>query len=285
MTHAVRTFAATFLAFAALATPAHAADTGEGHFRMGDTRSTFTHAAAVRVERRPDPADDHVYVYLSDRPLDAAVLAADFDPDDTASEAHGDRSGAFVRLCITADGDECGLFYRQFAPGDSFNTSGYGTFALSTRDDARIAGHWTLAKPEEFFGKSYDFDLRFDVAIATSPGQPLPEGGGDAGAAYRAYAAAIARGDLDALRASMGEDARWRLPADDPAQARETLKSMRDGQPVDPEIVRGRRNGDTVVLWVQGRDRDELMRGGRVRMTRHGKTWEVVEQDLGDVEE
>ena len=57
----------------------------------------------------------------------------------------------------------------------------------------------------------------------------------------------------------IGEDARGRLPADDSAQARETLKSLRDGQPIDPEIVRG----------------------GRVRITRIGKTWTVAEQGLG----
>ena len=42
MTHTARTFVATFLAFAALATPAHAADTGEGHFRMGDTHTALS---------------------------------------------------------------------------------------------------------------------------------------------------------------------------------------------------------------------------------------------------
>jgi len=263
----------------------HAADTGGGHFRMGEVRTALSHVAAVRVERQPDPGEDRLYVYLSDVPLDAGMLAADFDPDDAATEAHGDKAGAFVRICITVGGDECGLLYRQFAPGDSFNSSGYGTFALTAHDPTRIAGHWTLATPEDFFGRTYDFDLRFDTTIVVPPGSPLPEGGGDAGKAYRAYAVAVASGDLAALRPFLGDDARWRLPADDPAEARETLKSLRDEQPVDPEIVRGRRNGDTVVLWVQGRDRDDLLRGGRVRLKQTGKTWEILEQDLDGIDE
>lgn len=284
MPHPVRSCYAALLALA-LATPASAAYSGSGHFRMGEVRTTFSHAAAVRVQRRPDPAEDRIYVYLSDVPLDAAALAADFDPDDAAVEAHGDTDGAFVRICIDADGGECGLYYRQFAPGDSFNSSGYGTLALSTRDATRIAGRWTLATPEDFFGKTYDYDLRFDTTVAGMPGTPLPEGGGDAGKAYRAYAAAIARGDLAALRPYLGDDARWRLPADDPAEARETLKSLRDAQPIDPEIVRGLRHGDTVVLWVQGRDRDDLLQAGRVRMTRQGTAWVVVKQEMEAVGE
>jgi hypothetical protein len=271
--------------FALAAGQAEVADAGSGHFRMGEDRVTFRHAIAVRHESHVDPADDEIFVFLSDRPLDPAVVAAAFDPDDGARDSYGEHSGGFLRVCIAPDGHECGLFYRRFEPGDSFNSSGYGELALTTRDADRIAGRWVLAEPDDFFGKTYDFDLRFDASVHRPPGTPLPAGGGDAGAAYRRYADAVAKGDIATLRGFLGDGAEWRLPDDDRDRAKETLKDLRDGQPLNPEILRGRRHGDTVVLWIRGTDRDDITREGRVRMTREGDAWVIGERDLDTVEE
>ncbi|WP_271679690.1 hypothetical protein [Thermomonas mangrovi] len=63
------------------------------------------------------------------------------------------------------------------------------------------------------------------------------------------------------------------------------LKDLRDGTPVQAEILRGRLDGDDAVLWVQGRDRDEILRRGRVRMQRVDGDWRYMEADLDNVEE
>lgn len=278
-------FALLALTLFGLVGAAAAADTGSGHFRMGVSGVQVRHAIAVRREQHIDPAKDEIFVYVSDHPLDAAKAAATFDPDDSVSEQYGERSGGYVRICITPDGGECGMYYRRRDPDDSFNTSGYGELKLDTQTGQRIAGRWLLAEPEDFFGKAYDYDLRFDAAIAQPPGTPLPAGGGDAGTAYRAYAAAVAKGDIVALRGFMDEDARWRLPDDDNERVKETLKSLRDEQPQQPTIVRGRIHGDEAVLWVEGVDRDEIRREGRVRMLREGRNWRVGEQDLDSVDD
>lgn len=278
-------FARLALALFGLSATAIAADIGSGHFRMGDGSVRVRHAMAVRRERHADPAQDEVFVYLSDHPLDAAKAAAAFDPDDSVNAQYGERSGGYVRICITPDGGECGMYYHRRDPDDSFNTSGYGELKLDAHTGARIAGRWLLAEPGDFFGKAYDYDLRFEAAITQPPGTPLPAGGGDAGSAYRAYAAAVTKGDIAALRGFMGEDARWRLPDDDNDRAKETLKSLRDEQPQQPAILRGRLHGDEAVLWIEGVDRDEIKREGRVRMLREGRHWRVGEQDLDSVEE
>lgn len=278
-------FALLALALFGLNSHAGAADSGSGHFRMADNGLKVDRVIAVRREEHLDPADDDIFVYLSDHPLDAAKVAAAFDPDDAAREQLGERSGGTIRLCLTADGGECGLYYRRRDPDDSFNTSGYGELKLDVQTNARIAGRWVLTGPEDFFGKTYDFDLRFDAAIAQPPGTPLPAGGGDAGIAYRAYAAAVAKGDIVALRAFMGDDARWRLPDNDEERIKETLKDLRDEQPQQPQILRGRIHGDEAVLWVEGVDRDDIKRRGRVRMVREGDAWRVGERDFESVEE
>ncbi len=285
MTHPQRSAALAFLlTLAASAGAARAADTGSGHFRMADDRIAFRHAIAVGHDAAVDAAASEIYVFLSDRPLDPATVAAAFDPDDGARESYGEHSGGYVRICITAEGEECGLFYRRFEPSDSFNSSGYGELSLTTRSDGRIAGRWALEEPEDFFDKTYDFDLRFDAKVHTAPGTALPAGGGDAGKAYRAYAAAVARGDVAALRPFLGDGADWRLPDNEPARVRETLKDLRDGQPLNPEILRGRRDGDDVVLWIRGVDRDDIPREGRVRLRLRDGDWVVESRDLDSVD-
>lgn len=265
---------------------ASADDRGSGYFRKGAQRLDLRHAAAVREQPTASAEDDRILIFLSDRPLDADAMAAAFDPQSVVSrDRDADRSGGYVRVCVAADGQECGLYYDRDAPSDSLNTSGYGTLTLNARTATRIAGRWTLREPEEFFGETYEFDLAFDVAIRTAPGRALPADGGEAGAAYRAYAAAVAAGDLPALRRFLGENADWRLPQDDTDRAKETLKSLRDGQPLTPDILRGRIDGDEAVLWVRGTDRDDIAREGRVRMRRTGGVWTLAEQSLQDAED
>lgn len=264
---------------------ARAGDNGTGFFRKGESRVDVRHVAAVRHERSADPAEDEIFVYLSEWPMDAARIAEAFDPDDGAREQQGERSGGYVRICLRADEGECGMYYRRRDPDDSFNTSGYGELSIAARDAGRIAGRWRLTEPEDFFGETYEFDLRFDVAVVAPPGAALPEDGGAPGAAYRVYADAVARGDVPALRRMLGESARWRLPDGDDAQVRETLKSLRDGQPLSPTVLRGRSQGNRAVFWVEGRDRDDILRRGQVSMERTDGSWLVAEQSLENVDE
>jgi hypothetical protein len=185
-----------------------------------------------------------------------------------------------VRICIDADGSECGMFYNRKQPDDSFNTSGYGTFELTRQEAGHVAGGWALKEPESFFDQTYDFDLHFDVAVTPLPGQPLPADGGEPGAAYRAWLAALAKGDVAALR-KLGESGRaYRFPEDDPSQVKESIKDLRDGTPVQAEISRGLVDGDSAVLWIEGSDRDDILRAGRVRMLREEGTWRFAEADL-----
>ncbi|NUO75702.1 MAG: hypothetical protein HOQ32_06780 [Lysobacter sp.] len=266
------------LALALLAAGAAQAQSGSGYFRYGDARLALKHAIAV-AEDPSDPADEHrTLVFLSAQPLDAAPVAAAFDALDAVREQA--PAGGYVRVCIAADGSECGLFYSP----EGFNSGGYGELALQRDEPAHVAGRWQLAQGE-FLGTPYDFDLRFDTAITPAPGDALPAGGGAPGAAYNAWLAALAKGDVAALRRMGGDDARGRFPEDDPGTVKESLKSLRDGEPQQAQIARGRQHGDQAVLWVEGVDRDDIRRRGRVLMRRSQAGWQHVESDLDSVEE
>ncbi|HET7127248.1 MAG TPA: hypothetical protein VFI26_09190 [Lysobacter sp.] len=272
------------LALSPLFAMANAQAGGSGHFRLGETRVDAKYAIAVVRDRGQDDGAQ-TYVYLSDFPLDAAKVAAAFDPGDEVRTELGERAGGYVRICIGEDGSECGMFYERKQPDDSFNVGGYGTFALDTFEAGRVAGGWELKEPESFFEQTYDFDLRFDVAVTPLPGKPLPADGGEAGAAYRAWLAALANGDVVVLRNLVDSEHSYRFPEDDPSDVKEAIKDARDGTPLQAEIARGLVDGDRALLWVEGADRDDIRRRGRVLMLREGGAWHFAEADLESVDE
>ena len=85
-------------------------------------------------------------------PLDAGKIAAAFQPGSAVDGQLGEGSAGYVRICIDADGTECGLYFSHNNPNASFNTSGYGKFALAAAPAGRISGRWVLAEPDDFFG-------------------------------------------------------------------------------------------------------------------------------------
>lgn len=273
------TIACLLLALAAAVQAANRQEgSAAGYFRIGEVRLDVSHAVAV-IEDASGEDDAHTLVFLSAVPLDAVKIAGAFDPMDAVREQ--EPKGGYIRLCIGADGSDCGLF---FSP-EGFNSGGYGELKLDRHDAQQVAARFVLAKPEDFMGKDYQFDLRFDSAITPPAGAALPIGGGEPGRAYNAYLAALAKGDLAALRAMAGEDGAWRYPEDDPTAGKEMLKSARDEQPVQAEILRGRVHGDEAILWVRGADRDDIHRAGRVSMRKAEGAWRFEEADLDSVEE
>ena len=263
---------------------AAAADRGSGHFRKGEVRLELKHAVAVVDEEDATPG--RRFVYLSDVPLDAARIAAAFQPGSAAEEQLRVREAGYVRVCSDAEGGECGLYFSHNKPSASFNSSGYGEFRLQPAPAGRVAGRWLLAEPDDFFGETYDFDLAFDVAVTPPPGKPLPADGGEPGKAYRAWTTAVAQGDLPALRALVGgEYDSWRSNSDDQDDVKSALKDLRDGSPVQAKILGGRIDGDNAVLRVEGRDRDDILRRGRVQMQRVDKAWRFMQADLDNVDE
>ena len=263
---------------------ANAADRGSGHFRKGEVRLEAKHVIAVTVDEDGDAASAQTYVYLSSVPMDARKVASAFQPSSAAEEQLGDGSAGYVRICINAEGAECGLYFSHNNPSASFNSSGYGVFKLDPAPKGRIAGRWVLAEPDDFCGETYDFDLTFDVAITPPPGTALPADGGEPGKAYRAWTTAVAKGDLAVLRRLVGGDYNaWRIKSDDESDVKAALKDLRDGTPVQARVLRGRIDGDDAVLWVEGKDRDDILRRGRVSLTRADGEWRYMEADLDSV--
>ncbi len=88
---------------------AGAADRGSGHFRKGEVRLEAKHVIAVTVDEEGDAASAQTYVYLSSVPMDAGKVASAFQPSSAAEEQLRDASDGYVRICINAEGGECGM--------------------------------------------------------------------------------------------------------------------------------------------------------------------------------
>lgn len=254
-----------------------------GHFRYGDVKMEVRHAYAF-----PDGdegREGNLLVFLTSVPIQAQAVADAFDPGNAVEEQIRGQSAGYVRVCVTSEGGECGLYFSHNEPLASFNLSGSGTFKLASRGEKRVEGSWLQAEPEDFFDKTYDFDLRFAVDVTQpTPGTKLGADGGAPGHAYQALLAALAKGDLPALRGMLGESAAWQLPEHDANSAREGLKMLRDGKPVSAKILSGTGYGDRAVLRVEGVDRDDIKRRGRVLMVKQGKDWRFDRDDLDSVD-
>ena len=270
------------LALSGAATVAAAAGPG-GHFRHGDIKMDVRHVYAFPDQ--DEGGDGNLLVFLTSVPIEARAVADAFDPGDAVEEQISGKSAGYVRVCVSAEGAECGLYFSHNEPLASFNLSGSGVFKLASRDAARIEGNWVQAEPEAFFDKTYDFDLRFAVDVTQpKPGTKLGADGGDPGRAYQALLAALSKGDLPALRTMLGESVAWQLPEGDTNAAREGLKMLRDGKPVSAKVLSGMQHGDRAVLRIEGVDRDDIRRRGRVLMVKQGKDWRFDRDDLDSVD-
>ena len=271
------------LALPVASSGAFAAGAAAPYFHYDKIRMETKHVYAFVHEERSGPAS--TYLFLTTDPLDAQKVADAFDPGNEVNQQVGGKPGGYVRVCITAGGGECGLYFSHDEPSESFNMSGSGEFKLAKRTAEQVDGRWSMTTPDDFFGKTYDFDLPFAAKVtAAAPGTPLGADGGEPGKAYRAWLAALAKGDLPALRRMLGEGGRWQLPEDDAARSKEGLKDLRDGKPVSAKIVSATQRGERAVLRVEGVDRDDIRRAGRVLMVREGGGWRVETQDLGSVD-
>lgn len=274
------------LALAAVALPStlHAAG-GSGYFRMADNKQDYRHAVALSRESAAEPGKRKINVYVSTHAIDAAAAAGAFDLDDAVTSQLREVGGGMTRITINPDGSDGGIWFWSSEPSDTFNTSGFGKLSLTTRSATRIEGSHVLAEPEDFFDKTYQFDLKFaaDVTSADFRGSELGAGGGEPGKAYLAWTTAVAKGDVDALRAQMGESAQWMLPADDAESSKSYIEMLRYSTPIDAKVTRGWLDGDQAVIAVEGKDGDGNAQRGVVRMVRDGDRWKEDGKDIATV--
>ena len=263
------------------AATAHAAPgKASGYFRLDKTRSEFSHACAFRL---PDPSgatSGVTHVVLSDKPLDCDAADQTFDPVEAAKAQVQPQKPAFITFTLApgATVDRIDGGWTSTAPEDGSSFGGQGKVAIKVNAAERVPGRYFLDKPSDFFDKTFQFDFTWDAPVLAGAmsGTPVPAGGGDIGAAYQKYVAAMGKGDLALIRTTVTAAKAADVPALRGAEAKKLVELMQIFELKTATVSGGLQRGDQAALSVKGMGYDKLPSEGRVIMQREGGVWKVA---------
>ena len=164
------------------------------------------------------------------------------------------------------------------------NTSGgnYPEIELQGLGTDQISGRVWHAETQTSFDDSYIYDLSFKAALfdPDAPiGDPLPEGGGEPGAAYLKWVEVLHSGDIEALKNILPAGLAEQLSSVSEEEAEEEVGFMRSMTPIKVAIQNGSIDGDEAYLNVQGEIDGEIL-DLKVTMSRMGEFWIPVETSM-----
>jgi hypothetical protein len=219
-----------------------------------------------------DPADPTWRILFVEHPVEERDLG---DPVWDA---------AWVELGITrtaefGDGPELQVYSQslKLSADSGGNISGgtYPEIEIEGLGSDRLSGRVHHLEPQEFFDHTYSYDFTFSVPLfdPDAPiGEPLPAGGGEPGAAYLEWVAAIHSGDLERIKGLVPAEMAELVGAGSPEEAQEELEFMQMMTPTDIKILGGSSDGETAILQAEG-----MMDGEKttfeVTLTKMGDSW------------
>lgn len=238
----------------------------EGTFTANGEKVELLYAYAYEEDGGFYDEDDPAWTLLFvGRPLEAG------DDYDMIWDA------AYLRLGITETaefGDEPVIqVYSQsirFTADQSGNISGgsYPDLEITVTGPDRFSGRVHHTEVQEFFDDTFQYDFTFDVPLSDpvtaagdssaagavlEDGEPLPDGGGEPGAAFLAWCDAIHSGDFDRIKALLPDEQAAMLETEEERELfAEDLEFIQAMTPTEIQILGGSSNGETAVLQVTG---------------------------------
>jgi hypothetical protein len=272
--HQSRLFVA--LAFASACGSAFA--DGSGTFYNEGKAIALKNAYAYRM---PDPFEQDkqiTRVVFADKPIDAAALRDAVDRDDAIDTQL--RGATRVDLNLDADGSVQNVNTRVGDTSGSQSGSGWYTLDLKRNDDQRVEGSFVSNdEDDKKDGRYYDLAFALDLPGAPDLGAALPADGGEQGKAYAVYLAALKKGDMDALAATMTKARADELKAHRSDPQFTMMFAFIQGQALrDPKYVKGHGKGDNATLEYTGKDGDGNAMTSTVTMLREGGAWKVQKE-------
>lgn len=258
---------------------AEGANSGSGTFRMDKIKSTFASACGFRVANPETPGAAKSVVVLASVKLDCAALDTGFDPLSAADDAVKAANGAIVRLTLSPGGESMEGSWNSYEPFDTFGFGGQGEVKLVKNSATRVEGSYRTLKPEDFFDKTFEFDLKFavDLLAGAITGTPIAAGGGEPGKVYQAYLKAIARKDKKALRPLLTAAAAKELLED----GGDFVLDLRQGMELKTaKVTGGLQKAGKVALDVEGVDEDGGKKRGQVYLVQEGGAWKFAGESL-----
>src|ERR1035437_9338496 len=191
---------------AAIAPRAAAADgKAEGTLTVNGKTTKLSYAYARAVKGFFDKTKEDVEVVLSDVPLEAKTLEDQFE---RIHMADAGKLHAF-EITIDAEGKPISTAFRHngFKGPSPSGLSSEDVFTKKMFDGKTVDGRYKSAKPHEFFGNTYSFDVAFKAEI-TRKAKPVPPTAAETAAAqkspqakvYADFLEPVQKEDLGALR-------------------------------------------------------------------------------------
>jgi hypothetical protein len=282
----IRLFLAGFVLAAGVAATASRAAAAEGKaegkLTVAGKATAVKYAYASAGPGFFDKTKEDVTVIVSDVPLDAKALEDVFE---RMKMAETGRLHAF-EITFGADGTPISTSFQH----DAFKVSPSGlssedVFVKKVFDGKTIEGSYRSAKPHEFFGTTYSFDVTFkaDITRKAKPVPPVPSTAAETAAAqkspqakvYADFLRAVQKEDLGALRKLFTKEQAKNL--DDP-DAQKMVKMVKMMSATDVKVLKVAEKGDTADLTVTG-SQDGSVVNGVVHMAKEGGAWKVVREE------
>jgi hypothetical protein len=191
------------------------------------------------------------------------------------------HGAGLVRLTL-GEGGVTGI-YAYLPPGTNVSQSGsaFGELKLARNDARGAAGHFTLKNPPEELSCELKFDLAYVAPAAKPAGKPIAAGGGEAGKVLQANLAAMQKGDVDAMLATVSKDQAGQMRAqrqdkDFPAM----LEMMKAFAPKRLTVTGGEDFGDRADLTLEGVDQSGGKSKGVAHMVKENGRWKVQKTQM-----
>jgi len=274
-------FTGFVLAVGIAVAPRAAADGKAGGTLTVNGRSTeMKYAYASAGPGFFDKTKEDVTVIVSDVPLDGKALEDEFE---RIHMADAGRLHAF-EITLDADGKPISTSFRHngFTKASPSGLSSEDVFEKKTFDGKTVEGRYRSAKPHEFFGNTYSFDVSFRADIGRKA-KPVPPTASETAAArkspqakvYADFLAAVQKEDLGAMKKLMSKEQAKHL--DDP-DAKKMVKMVKMMSATDIKVLKLAEKGDTAELTVSGKQ-DGNVQNGVVHMVREGGAWKVQQEE------
>ena len=267
-----------FLALAAiLPLPLVAADAPQASGKFESSKTKFDVGGAYAFWSRSADDEPLIKVAVSNSGFNVKAFDAFYDPEPVINTMFVDDETAVVYFEFQPNGKYHGLSY-YLGPGDGCGFCSDPSVKSSVRiADQHAKGH--LA----YKGSDRQFDIDIDVPVAPKEwGQALAADGGEPGKAYRAYNAAMDKGDRKAIFAVLDESNRTTWTK---AEGKDDLAGYLDYRAEkihwrlkDARVVSGFVRGDNAVLLVKGSSPVIDHIHGQVTMTRENGAWKISDE-------
>lgn len=268
--------------FGLLSIPAMFAADGkaQGTVTVNGKTTKLSYAYARAVPGFFDKTKEDIEVILTDVPLEAKALEDEFERIHLADAG---KLHAF-EITINADATPISTSFRHngFKGPSPSGLSSEDVFKKKTFNAQMVDASYKSAKPHEFFGNTYAFDVAFRSDITRKP-KPVPPTAAEMAAArtspqtkaYMDFLKAVQKEDLGALRKLMTKEQAKNLDAPDAKKMLSMIKAM---AATDVKVLKVVEKGDSAELTVSGKQ-DGAPASGTVTMVKEDGAWKVQNED------